>query len=229
MTFVKPHDTVKFFYLFYGLLFFTVFSPLLFEFTYVKFFIDALMACLLFLALLTLRPSPIAMRIGAFLLFMLLALSAIALEYSSLVLHASSAIILLGFFSYIIYGIGCFIITTQKVNTNIVYAALCVYLFIGVGWGQGYLFLELMQSGSFGGLEALSDAGNLDAQIHSFTYLSFVTLTTLGYGELVPLTPLARSLCFVEAIVGQFYIATFVARLVAMQIQYGDRCDHPSQ
>jgi hypothetical protein len=50
-------------------------------------------------------------------------------------------------------------------------------------------------------------------------YFSFVTLTTTGYGDIVPVHPLARSLCNVEAIIGQLYPATLLARLVSLELQ----------
>jgi hypothetical protein len=50
-------------------------------------------------------------------------------------------------------------------------------------------------------------------------YLSFVTLTTTGYGDIVPVHPLARSLCNIEAIVGQLFPATLLARLVTLELQ----------
>jgi voltage-gated potassium channel len=51
-----------------------------------------------------------------------------------------------------------------------------------------------------------------------FSYYSFVTLTTLGYGDITPLTPVARSLSLLEAITGQLYIAILIARLVGIHI-----------
>ena len=49
-------------------------------------------------------------------------------------------------------------------------------------------------------------------------YFSIVTMTTLGYGDIVPVAPVARMLCGVEAVVGQLYVAIFIARLVARQV-----------
>jgi hypothetical protein len=50
----------------------------------------------------------------------------------------------------------------------------------------------------------------------SLFYLSFVTLTSTGYGDIVPVHPLARSLCNIESIIGQLYPATILARLVTL-------------
>ena len=51
------------------------------------------------------------------------------------------------------------------------------------------------------------------------TYLSFVTLTTIGYGDILPVHPIARSLCTLEAIIGQLYPATLLARLVTLELE----------
>ena len=56
------------------------------------------------------------------------------------------------------------------------------------------------------------------ALANSLFYLSFVTLTSTGYGDIVPLHPLARSLCNIEAVIGQLYPATILARLVTLEL-----------
>ena len=55
------------------------------------------------------------------------------------------------------------------------------------------------------------------ASLGLFTYYSFVTLTTVGYGDIVPVSALARWLVWLEAVAGQFYMAVFVARLIGLQ------------
>jgi len=81
-------------------------------------------------------------------------------------------------------------------------------------WSTAYTVLEFSQPGSFKGLtELVSPVWNPD-----WIYFSFVTITTLGYGDITPLTQTARTLSFLEAIVGQFYIAVLVAGLVSAYI-----------
>ncbi len=60
------------------------------------------------------------------------------------------------------------------------------------------------------------DTGEIysDTQLWEFIYYSFVTITTLGYGDIYPLIPFARSLAYLEAVCGQLYIALLVASLV---------------
>jgi hypothetical protein len=102
----------------------------------------------------------------------------------------------------------------NDISPNRIVGAVCVYLLLGVMWSIAYTVLEYMQPGSFKGLtELVSPTSDLD-----WIYFSFVTITTLGYGDIAPLTQTARSLAVAEAIVGQFYIAVLVAGLVSAYI-----------
>ncbi len=99
----------------------------------------------------------------------------------------------------------------SKLSANRIVGAICVYLMLGVIWALMYFLLETVVPGSFEGLteHAMNDSWNPD-----WVYFSFVTLTTLGYGDILPQTFSARSLAYFEAIVGQFYLAILVAGLV---------------
>jgi len=102
----------------------------------------------------------------------------------------------------------------NDISLNRIVGAVCVYLLLGVMWSIAYTLLEYSQPGSFNGLtELVSPGWNAD-----WIYFSFVTITTLGYGDITPLTQTARSLTVAEAIVGQFYIAVMVAGLVSAYI-----------
>jgi hypothetical protein len=101
-----------------------------------------------------------------------------------------------------------------EINPNRIVGAICVYLLLGVMWSAIYMTIEFFQPGSFRGLtDVTSPVWNPD-----WIYFSFVTITTLGYGDITPLTQTARSFAFAEAIVGQFYIAVLVAGLVSAYI-----------
>jgi hypothetical protein len=103
---------------------------------------------------------------------------------------------------------------SDEISANRIVGAICIYLMLGAIWSICYAMLEISAPGSFKGLTELADQGlNPD-----WVYFSFVTLTTLGYGDITPLTQSARTLSFAEAIVGQFYIAILVAGLVSAYI-----------
>jgi hypothetical protein len=101
-----------------------------------------------------------------------------------------------------------------------IYGALCAYLFIGILFALLYAHLEYRAPGSFNvGNDALLEMASEEASmVPLFTYYSFVTLTTLGYGDITPATDHARSLAWLEALIGQLYLAVMVATLVGIKV-----------
>ena len=107
--------------------------------------------------------------------------------------------------------------------------AVCVYLLIGVIWSLLFSIVEIAAPGSlrFSDADAgVQEALRTGAPQGATTYFSFVTLTTLGYGDIVPVSQAARSLAAVEALLGQLYLTILVARLVGLHMtQSGLRRD----
>lgn len=103
----------------------------------------------------------------------------------------------------------------HKRSFDSVFGVICGYLFLGLGWTGIYLLIEEFQPGSF-----QIHQTNMPAEVPNhpmsfdLTYYSFVTLTTVGYGDVLPTTPVTRTLAWMEAVVGQFYLAVVVAGLV---------------
>ena len=103
-----------------------------------------------------------------------------------------------------------FALGARIVGTEHLYAALSAYLLSGLFFGLAYWALEQMSPGSLGGVShSLPDA----------IYFSFVTLATLGYGDIVPKGEIARGLAVVEGIGGQLFLAVMVARLVSVYVR----------
>lgn len=97
------------------------------------------------------------------------------------------------------------------VDANSIIGAICIYLLLGLIWAFFYLFVNILIPGSFN----VQICGSVYVQLQVFLQYSFVTLTTLGYGDITPVRETARALSTIEAILGQFYIAILVAGLVA--------------
>jgi voltage-gated potassium channel Kch len=114
---------------------------------------------------------------------------------------------------YIIYNALHFFVNSKKIDFNIVIASIVVYLLIALVWAEAYNLIEIASPGSFNFAVMISEAG-----AEHFTYFSFITITTLGYGDIIPATNLARAVSMLEAFVGQVYLVVLVARLVGMQI-----------
>ena len=106
------------------------------------------------------------------------------------------------------------LLLSGSVNVNKIIGAICMYLLLGINWAIFYLFINMAIPGSFHGLAA-TDIGT---QLAELIYYSFVTMTTMGYGDLIPVKPLARTVAYLQAIVGQFYVAVLVAWLVGMYL-----------
>jgi len=130
-------------------------------------------------------------------------------------------IILLGFYSYATWLAAVQVLFTGPIDWNKIVGAICIYLLMGLIWALCYMFMAQALPGSFNGLEQLPWYDNFSAA----TYYSFVTLTTLGYGDISPVAPIARFLVYMEAIFGVFYMAILVASLIGIRasaIQSGD-------
>jgi len=101
------------------------------------------------------------------------------------------------------------------VNYHRVNGAILLYLTIGLTFVSLFTFVDLLAPQAFLGLPASDDQPLASGLI----YFSFVTLTSTGYGDIVPVHPIARSLCNIEAIVGQLFPATLLARLVTLELE----------
>ena len=106
-----------------------------------------------------------------------------------------------------------FIYSHQEVTRDLIVGAAVVYLLMALMWTFIFVVVETLHPGSFN----LPDAVDLTAT-RQFVYYSFVTLTTLGYGDITPITSLARSLCILEAVIGQLYLVVQVAWLVGVHV-----------
>jgi Ion channel len=91
--------------------------------------------------------------------------------------------------------------------------AVAAYLLLGIIWAYAYELVALLRPPAFSGAVNLADGPR------AFYYFSFVTLTTVGYGDVLPVHPAARSLAMLEAVTGPLYLAILVARLVSLAVQ----------
>jgi hypothetical protein len=99
------------------------------------------------------------------------------------------------------------------VNVHRVQGAVAAYLLLGLAWGYAYELVAVLHPGAFASALALPGEGR------SLLYFSFVTLTTVGYGDVTPVLPAARSLALMEALTGQLYPAILLARIVTLHAQ----------
>lgn len=101
----------------------------------------------------------------------------------------------------------------RRVSSDTIAAALCAYLLVGLAWAMAFAILETAVPGSV----SFGSRQQVEPLLSRCLYFSYVTLTTLGYGDVTPRSGPAGSLAFVEALTGQLFMAVLVARLVAIQ------------
>jgi hypothetical protein len=120
-------------------------------------------------------------------------------------------------FNLLLIGYVCFLMSKHfwrqhKVTPEMLREAVIVYLLIGTAWAMTYVLIEHFDPAALNGL------GSGDAKFSDILYFSFVTLTTLGYGDISPASPGAQSVAVLQALVGQIYLTFIVARLVGLHI-----------
>ena len=109
------------------------------------------------------------------------------------------------------------VLFTGGIDGNKILGAICLYLLMGLIWAITYTLIQLSFPGAF---ENVGNSKEWFSLLPNFIYFSFVTLTTLGFGDLLPVQPVARFLVYFEAIVGQFYLAILVASLVGSRMSH---------
>ncbi len=117
------------------------------------------------------------------------------------------------FFIFTIVQLLIFIYSQKEVTRDLIAGAAVVYLLMALAWTFIYGVVESLHPGSF----AIPEIQGIHTTRH-FLYYSFVTITTLGYGDITPVSNLARSLCILEAVIGQLYLVVQVAWLVGVHV-----------
>lgn len=128
--------------------------------------------------------------------------------------HPFNLLLPLGFYAFATGMIIQYIWHEHRVTADTIYGGLSAYLLLGLIWSVAYAFIEVLAPGSFyvgpdhnpDGLSSWSD----------FLYFSYVTLTTLGYGDIAPVAAPARSLAILQAVTGVLFLGTMIARLVSL-------------
>ncbi|MCC4834853.1 ion channel [Shewanella sp. 1_MG-2023] len=111
------------------------------------------------------------------------------------------------------------VIFSGKISSNQIIGSICIFLLLGLIWAFIYLLIIEIFGVAFNGVEVKKWTDNLSLVI----YYSYITLSTVGYGEITPAIPIARFFAFFEAIFGQFYMAIIVASLVGAKMSQNEK------
>ena len=140
------------------------------------------------------------------------ALAALALDLASWFVPIAEPLVqatgLLSLLLFLVVVLG-HTLRSGPVTHHRILGGIAAYLLLGIVWAYAYSLLSIGQPGAFTGAVSAVDGPR------GFLYFSFVTLTTVGYGDVQPVHPIARSLATLEAVVGPLYLAILIARLVS--------------
>jgi hypothetical protein len=119
-----------------------------------------------------------------------------------------------------------FVLRAKKVDANVLCAGISVYLILGLLWGLAYTLVAQLIPHAF----SYNTVPGTAATMSGFTaiYFSFMTLMTVGYGDITPVADVARMLAMVEAMTGTFFVGVMIARLVSLYSNPG-RNQTPAQ
>ena len=209
---LQPSMSIRFQILFVALLLMLA-APVVLPDRLVEYVIPALFTVLALTALATVAKKRHTLIVG-----MLLAVPAIVSHWLPPIGQTSLAGNISGdlFLIWVTISILAYGLRAQRVNSEVLFAVACVYLLLALIWAMGYGIADALQPGTLAYPEALLGPGEDPSGRGLHAYFSFVTLTTLGYGDITPVTDAGRLLAMLEATLGQLFLVIVVARLVGL-------------
>ena len=184
-------------------------------------FLNVTFSILLLFSVFTLRTNPKALALAAACGIIAIFLNSFDLYASSIEAETASLSISL----ILILGISAALFKqvfyTKEGDANLIFGAICIYFLQAVCWALLYTLVEVASPGSFSIKQEIMDGlrenwGSLGVKVQNFLYFSFVTQTTLGYGDITPITGFAKNLAALQAMAGVFYLATLVSGLMGI-------------
>ena len=143
-------------------------------------------------------------------------------ESSSYFTDSKNILIASNFISCSYLGLVTFLIASavarqQEISADSVMGGLCVYILLGIFWTILFVNIELLSPGSFSfGMHGQPQ--DMPTLYKLMFFYSYVTLLTIGYGEVVALSGMAQTLTILEGLIGQFYLIFFMASLVGLYV-----------
>jgi voltage-gated potassium channel len=211
--FVKNYN---FFILLAGLIAFLLLTPILQVYTHdsVQLLILWGLCLTLLIQVWSLIENVILFRFGMILTVLSFFLTSIGEFYPEIAfIKLMSTVIFLMFFALALVIAAKEVFSRASISANTFAGALSIYLLLGMIWTLLYILAYQLEPNAFKGLDPSVASGEL-------IYFSYITLTSLGYGDIVSVTPITRTLAFMEVIVGQFYMAVLVGALVGKYITH---------
>lgn len=184
-----------------------------------RYLLEAIFIAILFAGLRAIETRKNLLRFEGLLLLVSLAL------YATGILLGNEGLFFLGIAGRILF-MGLIALTilvslfrARRVSEDTLAGAVCVYLLIALVWGHCFMLIEFLVPGSFS--FTIGEARMqlwVSREFYPFYYFSLVTMTTIGYGDMLPVSTAARTFATMEGVLGQVYLTILVARLVGMHL-----------
>ena len=203
----------RFLFLLVSILLLLLISPILKGFVHIRILLDIFFSMVFIFSVEAIRQDRKHLIIAIVLALPMLFSMWVSLFIEISVLSITGNFFGISFFIFMIITIMTHIFHQDRINREVIFSAVVVYLLMGVLWAFVYGAVEQIQPNSFSvSIDTIGD------QRYLFLYYSFVTLTTLGYGDISPITPVASSMAILEAIIGQLYLVVQIAWLVGLRV-----------
>jgi len=196
-----------------SLLLLLMITPLIHEFAIVSVILSLFLSYILITSVLAISGKNLFKRIGIMLVVPSFLLNWLYSYNQNVLIERMELSANIIFFSYLILVLILNLKKVSEVTVEVIAAGLSVFLLLGLLWCFIYALVESFIPGSFSGL----DSAVIDPRFR-FIYFSFVTLTTLGFGDISPLNAIAQSWTLLEAIIGQIYLVVIISGLVGIFI-----------
>ncbi len=172
-----------------------------------------------FSAIFNVNHPRVVKTITGFLMIPALLLTWLNLFHPMEVLFVSDATLTATFILICTGSIVSDVLVRSKVNLETLRGVICAYFMVGFAFAYIYYLIEYVSPDSFHLIQRVSTF-SFNQYLSEMLYYSFVTLLTIGFGDITPLKNAAQTATIIEGIIGQFYIAILVARLVSVYAFY---------
>jgi len=176
-------------------------------------FIVAATVITLLISVWSIRQQKVWFRTGLGITFLLFVVVLVGIFFDIAELNILHLMLMLGFYVFTTIIAAKQVLFTGEITSNKIVGAICIFFLVGLIWTILYLLLLEFSPGSLNNISNDHWYNN----VSHIVYFSFVTLTTLGYGDVTPALPIAKFFAYTEAIMGLFYIAVMVSSLVGVR------------
>jgi hypothetical protein len=215
---LKRHPLGQYEFLFLAMLAVIIVNPLLADGIFGLLILNVLTSAILISSAYAVSGQRKTLRVSLFLLVPALFTSWSTVLVGELWPMAVSRVLMLAFVSYILGVIALDVLSEKNVTRDTIFGSACVYMLAGFAFADIYMLFQIIEPQSFGQAIDVAPVGSEVKISSELSYFSFVTLTTLGYGDMTPKTGMVRGIATLEAMLGQFYLTVLVARLVGLHL-----------